>query len=108
VSPTADLAQARRPHLGERSPLAQVVGPRLSEITTEALRGFPLARLGEPSSPERAHSSPKGEVPNLGCNCNDTLQAPTRSRLGEHLSPDRDSTSLKTKALRLSESSSAS
>ncbi|QCD86675.1 hypothetical protein DEO72_LG3g1199 [Vigna unguiculata] len=99
--PRADLAQARSPHSGERSPLAQATNPRLGEITTEALGGFSHARLGEPSSPE-------GEVPRLGCNCSDTPRAPTCSRLGEHLSPERDSTSLKTKALCLSESSSAS
>jgi len=34
-------------------------------------------------------------------------RTPTRARLGERLSPERDSTLLKTKTLRLSESSSA-
>jgi len=101
------FAQARSPRSGERSPLAQAASPRLGEITTEALGGFSHARLGEPSSPERPHSSPKGNVPRLGCNYSDTPWAPTRSRLGEHLSPERDSTSLKTKALRLSENSNA-
>jgi len=93
--PTADLAQARSLRSGERGPLAQATSPRLGEITTETLGGFSHARLGEPT-------------PRLGCNCSDTRRAPTRSRLGEHLSLERDSTSLKTKALRLSESSSAS
>jgi len=106
--PTTNLAQARSPRLGERSPLAQAIDPRLGEIAIEALEGFSHARLGKPSSLVWAHSSSKGEVPRLGCNCSDTPRAPTHSRLGEHLSPERDSTSLKTKALRLSESSSAS
>jgi len=106
--PAADLAQARSPRLGERSPLAQATSPHLGEIATEALGGFLHSRWGEPSSPKRAHSSPKGEVPHLGCNCSDTPRAPTCSRLGEHLSPERDSTSVKTKSIRLSESSSVS
>ncbi|QCD78937.1 hypothetical protein DEO72_LG1g2573 [Vigna unguiculata] len=103
-----DLAQAKSPRSSERSPLAQAAGPRLGEIATKALGGFTHSRLGESSSPERAHSSPKGEVPRLGCNCSDTPRALTRSHLGEHLSPERDSTSFKMKALRLNKSSSAS
>jgi len=66
------------------------------------------SRLGESSSPERGHPSPKGEVPRLGYNCSDVPQTLTRSRLGKPLSPERDSTSLKTRALRLSDSSSVS
>ena len=50
VRPTTDLAQARSPHSGERSPLAQATDPRLGEIATEALGGFLHAHLGEPSS----------------------------------------------------------
>ena len=45
-------------------------------------------------------------VSRLSYNCIETHQAPTSSRLGEPLSPERDDTSLKTKALRLSESES--
>ncbi|QCD96626.1 hypothetical protein DEO72_LG6g1333 [Vigna unguiculata] len=63
------------------------------------------SRLGEPSSPERGHPSPKGEVSRLSYNCNDVPQTLTRSRLG---SPERDSTSLKTRVLHLSKSSSVS
>jgi len=37
-----------------------------------------ISRLGEPSSPERGHPSPKGEVLRLGYNYNDMPQAPTR------------------------------
>jgi len=44
-----DLAQARSPRSGERSPLAQAASPRLGEILTEALGGFSNTRLGEPS-----------------------------------------------------------
>jgi len=42
------------------------VDPRLGEIATRAWGGFRMARLGEPSSPERDNPSPKGEVPRLG------------------------------------------
>jgi len=64
--------------------------------------------LGEPSSLERGHPSPKGEVPRLSHTCSDLPQTIMRPRLGEPLSPERDSTSLKTRALCLSESSSVS
>ncbi|QCD79683.1 hypothetical protein DEO72_LG1g3330 [Vigna unguiculata] len=71
--------------------------------------GFSRTRLDEPSL---ALASPflaqRCEVPRLGYNCSNTPRAPMRSRLDEHVSPKRDSTSLKTKTLRLSESSSAS
>jgi len=52
--------------------------------------------LGEPSSLERGHPSPKDEVPRLGYNCSNVPPTLTRSRLGEPLSPERDSTSIKT------------
>jgi len=60
-----DLAQAKSPRSGERSPLAQAANSCLGEIATEAVRGFSHARLGEAITPERDHPSPKGEVPRL-------------------------------------------
>ncbi|QCE09685.1 hypothetical protein DEO72_LG10g907 [Vigna unguiculata] len=100
--PATDLAQARSPRSGERSPLAQATDARLGEIATEALGGFSHARLGEAISPKRDHSSPKGEPfsperdvtsfkrdssANLACFC--------KSRLGETGSLGREKASEK-------------
>jgi len=97
--PAANLAQGRSLRSGERSPLAQAVDSHLIEITTEALGGFLHTRLGEPSSPERGH-------PSLGLRLQHHTKALMRSHLGKRLSPERGSALLKTRALRLSESSS--
>ena len=67
---------------------------------------FGSSHLGEASSPERVCSSLKGRVSRSSCNRAKHKQTLTRSRLGEPFSLERDDTSLKTRALRLSESSS--
>ncbi|QCE15485.1 hypothetical protein DEO72_LG11g2496 [Vigna unguiculata] len=88
--------------------LAQIVDPRSGERGLSLkLQDFVSSRLDEPSLPERDHSLPKGEVPRLSFNCSETHQTPTSSCLDELLSPERDDISLKTKTLRLSESSSS-
>ena len=85
-----------------RASLAQATDSRLGETVNRGpykTHEFSLkratSRLGE-------------NTPRLGYTCNNVPQAPTRPRLGEPLSPERDGVSLKTRALRLSESSSAS
>jgi len=94
------------PSLRRKRPFAQATSPRLGETITESPVGFASSRLAEPSSPKRDHSLPKGEVPRLSYNQAKHSQALTNSCLGEPLSPKRDDTSLKTKALCLSEGSS--
>ncbi|QCE04167.1 hypothetical protein DEO72_LG8g2200 [Vigna unguiculata] len=59
-----------------------------------------LAQAVDPRSSER------GEVPRFSYNYSETHQALTSSHLSETLSLERDASSLKTKALLLSESSS--
>jgi len=95
--PATHLARARSTRPGEKGALAWVADSRLGEIATEALGGFVNARLDEPSSLERGH-------PSSGLRLQQHAKAPTRSRLGERLSLERYSTSLKTRVLRLSES----
>ncbi|QCD96056.1 hypothetical protein DEO72_LG6g758 [Vigna unguiculata] len=74
VWPTTDLAQARSPHLGERSAFAQAADSRLGEITT--VGGFVNARLGKAISPQQDHPSLKVEVPRLGQNYSDMSSFP--------------------------------
>jgi len=85
-----------------RASLAQATGSRLGETinrrpceTHESSLKWATTRLSE-------------NTPRLGYTCSNVPQAPTRPRLGKPLSPERDGVSLKTRALRLSESSSAS
>jgi len=94
VRPTADLAQARSPRSGERSPLAQARDSRLGEIATEALGGF--IRLLRQALPHLNETTPRPKVRFLTWTKSAaTCKAPTRSRLGERLSLEQDVTSLK-------------
>ena len=100
------LTQAKDPRSCERDLSLKLQVLAQARLPTESPAKLVNYRLGEPSSLERDHHSPKGEVPRLGYNFSDVPQVPTSSRLGESLSLEQDSTLLKTRALRLSESSS--
>jgi len=67
------------------------VDPRLGEIATGAWGGFHMARLGESSSLEQDNPSP-------GLKQEQHAQSTHASSLGERLSRERDSASLKTRA----------
>jgi len=77
-----------------------------ARLPTKSFVDITSSHVGELSLPERDHPSPKGEVPRLGYDCSNKPLAPMSSRLSEPLSSKQDSTSLKTRALHLSESSS--